>query len=150
MPIAFSFRRYTCYKSNTATTEADYQQVNFEPNGGVKVQMIYKICSREEWEAAVVKGRFDGAAVDIADGFIHFSTGAQLRETASKHFRGQSHLVLLRFDERALGDDLKWEVSRGGDLFPHLYSSLKTDLALDVLDLSPDADGVPCVPAEIS
>ena len=91
--------------------------------------MIYKICSRELWDNAVKEGRFAGAPIDLQDGFIHFSTAKQVKETAAKHFAGQDDLLLIEFDESEFGDDLKWEVSRGGDLFPHLYAELPPDAA---------------------
>ncbi len=90
---------------------------------------IYKIISRTEWELAKTNGVFHGAAVDIADGFIHFSTATQATETAAKHFAGQSDLLLVGIPSAALGEPLKWEPSRGGQLFPHLYGSLDTALA---------------------
>lgn len=90
--------------------------------------IIYKIMSSEEWQAAEMEGRFIGSAVDIADGFIHFSTGAQAVETARRHFAGRDGLVLVSVDAVALAAVLKWEPSRGGDLFPHLYQPL--DLAM--------------------
>jgi uncharacterized protein (DUF952 family) len=83
---------------------------------------IYKIVSEGEWRAAEAAGRFEGSAVDRQDGFIHFSTAAQAPETAAKHFAGAHDLLLVAVDAAAL--DLKWEVSRGGALFPHLYGSL--------------------------
>lgn len=89
--------------------------------------LIYKICSRELWQAAEQAGRFEGASIDLADGFIHFSTAEQARETAAKHFAGQADLVLVAVEEDRLGAALKYEVSRGGALFPHLYAPL--DLA---------------------
>ena len=85
---------------------------------------IYKICDREEWESAVAQGVFRGSAVDRSDGFIHFSAARQVRETARRHFAGRPELVLLAIEAEALGADLKWEKSRGGDLFPHLYAPL--------------------------
>ena len=85
---------------------------------------IYKICDREEWESALARGVFTGSAVDRRDGFIHFSAGYQLRETARRHFAGRRDLVLLTIETEALGPHLKWEKSRGGDLFPHLYGPL--------------------------
>ncbi len=85
---------------------------------------IYKICEREQWRAAEAAGQFRGSAVDARDGFIHFSTAAQLAETASKHFAKASDLILVAVDSAALGAELKWERSRGGDLFPHLYAAL--------------------------
>jgi uncharacterized protein (DUF952 family) len=85
------------------------------------VTLIYKIASLEEWREALAAGRFDGAAVDLMDGYIHFSTAGQTRETAAKHFAGREHLVLAALDADALGEQLVWEPSRGGELFPHLY-----------------------------
>ncbi len=84
---------------------------------------IYKICGRALWRAAQTDGQFRGTPDDIRDGFIHFSTGAQLAETAAKHFAKQGDLILLAVDA-ALGPSLRWEPSRGGDLFPHLYGVL--------------------------
>ena len=86
--------------------------------------LIYKIATAEQWRQAQRDGRFAGAPVDLADGFIHFSTAETVRETAAKHFSGQSELVLAAVDAQGLGDKLKWEVSRGGALFPHLYHEL--------------------------
>lgn len=96
---------------------------------------IYKIVSRREWEIAVSRGVFDGAPVDLADGFIHFSTAAQVAETAARHFAGKSDLLLVAIETQALGDALKWEPSRGGDLFPHLYAPLPTRLAVQTTPL---------------
>jgi len=88
------------------------------------VTTIYKICSRAEWQAAEARGAFRGSAVDLRDGFIHFSAAAQLAETAAKHFAGQSDLMLIAADAEALGAALKWERSRNDELFPHLYGAL--------------------------
>ena len=82
-----------------------------------------------------------GAPIDLADGYIHFSTAAQVAETAAKHFFGQSGLVLVAIDPQTLGPALKWEVSRGGALFPHLYASLATADALWAKPLPLDAEG---------
>lgn len=87
--------------------------------------LIYKILSRPEWDAFRAAGQTLGAPVDLADGFIHFSAAPQLAETAARHFADQSDLVLVAFEADALGDALKWEASRGGALFPHLYRALK-------------------------
>ena len=87
--------------------------------------LIYKIVPAALWRAAEALAQFDGAPVDVADGFIHFSTAAQVRETAAKHFGGQRDLLLLAVEAERLGDALKWEPSRGGDLFPHLYGKLR-------------------------
>jgi uncharacterized protein (DUF952 family) len=88
------------------------------------VTTIFKICEGESWRAAEAAGAFRGSDVDMRDGFIHFSTAAQVAGTASKHFAGQSGLMLVAVDGEALGPALKWERSRGNDLFPHLYAAL--------------------------
>ena len=86
---------------------------------------IYKILPGAMWTEAQEEGIFRGAPVDRADGYIHFSTAAQVAETAAKHFQGQDNLVLVAVDAEKLGDALRWEPSRGGALFPHLYGNLK-------------------------
>jgi uncharacterized protein (DUF952 family) len=88
------------------------------------VTTIYKICEWAEWQEAQRDGRYSGSAVDRRDGFIHFSTATQAVETAEKHFAGQKDLVLIAVDADALGAALKWEPSRGGALFPHLYGAM--------------------------
>ena len=85
---------------------------------------LYKIVAAAHWQAAVHDGVFRGSAVDLRDGYIHFSTAAQVEETAAKHFAGQDGLLLISVDDVRLGDGLKWEPSRGGALFPHLYGEL--------------------------
>jgi uncharacterized protein (DUF952 family) len=97
--------------------------------------LIYKIVSGESWENAVKTGVFAGAAIDLADGFIHFSDAAQVEETARRHFAGAEGLVLVAFRVERFGDDLKWEPSRGGALFPHLYGAVDPALALWVKPL---------------
>lgn len=87
--------------------------------------MIFKIFRRPEWNAFRDAGETLGAPVDLADGFIHFSTGGQVAETAAKHFATESDLVLVAVDPDRLGPALRWEPSRGGQLFPHLYRALK-------------------------
>jgi uncharacterized protein (DUF952 family) len=101
---------------------------------------IYKICPAAMWEAAVAAGVFTGSPIDLKDGFIHFSTAAQAGETAAKHFAGQNALVLAAFDDGALSP-LRYEPSRGGQLFPHLYGPLDPKLALWVKPLALRADG---------
>ncbi len=103
--------------------------------------VIFKIAPRPLWQEAVEKGIFSGAPVDLADGFIHFSAAHQVRETARRHFAGQSGLIIAAFDSDTLGDALRWEASRGGDLFPHLYAPLPVTAALSVADLPLGADG---------
>jgi uncharacterized protein (DUF952 family) len=107
------------------------------------VSLVYKIVSREAWETAVAAGRFDGAAIDLKDGYIHLSPGALAQDTARLHFHGQSGLVLVTLETDSLGEGVKWEPSRGGQLFPHLYGPLDPALALSVADIPLDADGVP-------
>jgi uncharacterized protein (DUF952 family) len=85
---------------------------------------IYKICENALWREAERAGLFRGAPVDARDGFIHFSTAAQVRETAARHFAGAADLMLIAVEAAALGGAVRWEVSRGGDLFPHLYGPL--------------------------
>jgi uncharacterized protein (DUF952 family) len=103
--------------------------------------LIYKIISKELWQNAETAGLFKGAPVDIADGFIHFSTTTQVQETARRHFKGQHDLLLLTLDDQDLGDALIYEPSRGGDLFPHLYAPLVTKLVKRVVPLPLLADG---------
>ena len=89
-------------------------------------QVAYKIVDAAEWRAAVAEGRYEGAPVDLADGYIHMSTQEQLAETARRHFAGRSDLLLLSVDLSRFDDELVWEPSRGGDLFPHLYRDLRS------------------------
>jgi uncharacterized protein (DUF952 family) len=105
--------------------------------------LIYKILPRAEWNGALAQGRFDGSPIDLQDGYIHFSTAAQAQETAAKHFRGQADLVVVAVEAEALGAALRWEPSRGGQLFPHLYALLDPSLAKDVSEAPLDADGIP-------
>ena len=105
---------------------------------------VYKICSAKLWENAAAEGVFKGAAIDLEDGYIHFSTAAQAEETARRHFRNHGDLVLVTIDTREL--DITWEPSRGGDLFPHLYADLPTSAAVHVTPLACDENGVPKPP----
>lgn len=102
--------------------------------------VIYKILPETLWAQAEARGVFTGAPIDHADGYIHFSTAAQARETAARHFAGQHGLLLVAVDAQTLGAALKWEVSRGGALFPHLYAPLRLGDRLWVkpLPLGPD------------
>lgn len=104
-------------------------------------QTIYKICPESLWREAQSLGVFEGAPVDLADGFIHFSTADQVTETAAKHFAGQRELLLVAVDAAMLGSKLKYEVSRGGALFPHLYGALELASVLWVRPLPLDAEG---------
>jgi uncharacterized protein (DUF952 family) len=103
---------------------------------------IYKILSAAQWEGAQRAGVFEGSELDLADGYIHFSTGPQARETAAKHFAGQADLLLLTVDsQRCPPAALRWEPSRGGALFPHLYANLELSSVVAVDELPLDADG---------
>jgi|TARA_B110001452_G_scaffold19544_1_gene15742 uncharacterized protein (DUF952 family) len=92
------------------------------------MQYVYKVCSTKEWADATEVGFFLGSEVDINDGFIHLSTITQIEVTVSKHFAGQKNLVIIQFDVKKLENKLKWEPSRDGDLFPHYYGNIKTNL----------------------
>jgi uncharacterized protein (DUF952 family) len=111
-------------------------------------QRVFKVVPRDQWDAACRIGTFAGSADDARDGFIHLSTATQLAGTLAKHFRGKDDLVLVAFDARALGEELKWEVSRGGEDFPHLYAPLSTALALSLHALGLGEDGVPQLPED--
>ena len=89
---------------------------------------IYKIVSAKEWLEAEAENRFRGSALDLKDGYIHFSTLEQVTETAARHFAGQDDLLLVAVDATRLGEALKWEPSRGGALFPHLYEALALEM----------------------
>jgi uncharacterized protein (DUF952 family) len=107
-------------------------------------QMIYHMCPEEIWREAVRRGEYRGTEDDRRDGFIHFSTAAQIAESARRHRAGQRGLVLLAIDAARLGDRLKWEKSRGGALFPHLYGPLHPDevARIDPLPLGPDGEHI--------
>ena len=109
-------------------------------------KLIYKIVSKTMWDKAEAASVFEGASIDLEDGYIHFSTAEQAEETAAKHFAGQNDLLLVAVDASSLGDALKWEASRGGALFPHLYASLKTDDAAWVKELPLAKDGTHVFP----
>ena len=112
--------------------------------------MIFKIVEREAWRAACRDGAFHGSADDLRDGFIHFSTADQVRETAARHFTGLSDLLLVAVDDAALGDALAWEPSRGGALFPHLHGFLPTASAIWEKPLALDDAGIPVIPEDIT
>lgn len=104
-------------------------------------EFIFKICRRQDWQSALDAGYFEGAGIDLTDGFIHFSSAAQITATAARHFAGQHDLVLLRLPVRRLPDAqavLKWESAGSGDLFPHLYGGFATDLVDKVWPLPLD------------
>jgi uncharacterized protein (DUF952 family) len=112
-------------------------------------QTIYRMCRRAEWERAASNGVYAGSSQDTADGFLHFSTAGQVVESAARHRAGQDKLVLLAVDAAHLGDALKWEKSRGGALFPHLYGPLPLDAVGAVHDLPLGPDGTHVFPAHV-
>ncbi|MCB5175609.1 MULTISPECIES: DUF952 domain-containing protein [Microvirga] len=105
------------------------------------MKTIYKICPEPLWRNAEKAGFFEGAPIDIIDGYLHFSTAQQVRETAARHFAGQGDLLLIAIDESRLGEALRYEPSRGGDLFPHLYATLPLSAVLWVKPLPLGSDG---------
>lgn len=110
--------------------------------------MIYKIFRADEWSDMQANGQTNGAPVDLADGFIHFSTATQAQGTLDKHFAGETQLTLLACDATTLGDDLRWEPSRGGDLFPHLFRPLTIADILWSRPIQSGADGHDTGPLE--
>jgi uncharacterized protein (DUF952 family) len=111
-----------------------------------RVALIYHMCLHQEWEPALKSGTYPGSSQDRADGFIHFSTAEQLPASARRHRMGQEGLVLLAVDPQALGESLRWEPSRRGALFPHLYGMLPAAAVRSVRDIPLDAQGVPLLP----
>jgi uncharacterized protein (DUF952 family) len=111
--------------------------------------LVYKILTESAWRDAVRAGAFRGSADDHRDGFIHLSTARQLEGTLARHFRGQDGLLLVAFQARMLGPELRWEPSRGGELFPHLYGPLPAALALWTRALGACEDGMPRLPADL-
>lgn len=111
--------------------------------------LIYKICPRALWREAEAAGQFTGAPIDRQDGYIHFSTAAQVAETAARHFAGQDDLLLVAVEAEALGDGLRYEPSRGGDLFPHLYGPLPLSAVVAVDEMPLDGHGRHAFPAGI-
>lgn len=101
--------------------------------------LIYKIMTADQYQGLAATGSFAGAPIDLADGYIHISAGDQVAGTLAKHFAGQTDLTLLAIEADTLGDDLKWERSRGGALFPHLYRALRVEDVVWVKPLT-DAD----------
>ena len=107
----------------------------------------YKILTRDQWDRLRAVGIFEGAPVDLADGYIHLSAKAQTAETVAKHFAGQDDLILAMVDLAALGDKVKWEPSRGGQLFPHLYGPLPMGAVVTKAVLRIGGDGKHSFPA---
>jgi uncharacterized protein (DUF952 family) len=111
---------------------------------------VYKICSRVALEEARRGGRFDGSADDHRDGFIHLSAGSQVAGTLAQYFAGQRELVLLTVEPERLGERLRWEQSRGGELFPHLYGPLDLAHVISVEALELQEDGSHRLPEGIA
>ena len=112
--------------------------------------LVYKIATMAQWRAAESERRFLGAPIDLADGYIHFSSAETVRETAARHFAGQGDLLLVAVEAEKLGPALKWEVSRGGALFPHLYAPLALDDVSWTKPLPLGADGVHLFPETLA
>lgn len=112
-------------------------------------RIVFKVMSAAEWTAAEAVGGYHGGDDDRRDGFIHFSTALQLPETLRRHFAQRPDLVLLAVDADTLGDELKWEPSRGGALFPHLYGSMPCDAVHRVWPLALGADGTHILPRDM-
>ncbi|SDI53203.1 Uncharacterized conserved protein, DUF952 family [Bradyrhizobium lablabi] len=110
------------------------------------VPTIYKISPASAWREAERQGVYKGSADDLRDGFIHFSTAAQVAETARKHYFGQTGLFLIAVDAEALGDALRWERSRNDELFPHLYGELDIGAVTAILDMRARSDGYHDIP----
>lgn len=110
------------------------------------MQKIYKICPAAAWRDAERAGTYRGSADDLRDGFMHFSTAAQVAGTARQHFAGQRDLLLIAVDADALGEALRFEPSRGGDLFPHLYGALDLGAVLSVQEVPLQPDGTHALP----
>ncbi len=106
-------------------------------------RVAYKLVDAGEWQAARAVGAYEGSAVDRADGYIHMSTAAQLAETARRHYAGRDGLVLVEVTLDELGEALRWEASRGGDLFPHHYGPLPLSAARSERGLAVNMDGAP-------
>lgn len=117
---------------------------------GARAARVYKICLKAEWEKTLTVGLYAGSPDDLRDGFIHLSTAEQVAGTLARHFAGRADLVLIALDTDQLGDALKWEPSRGGALFPHLYVPLSPSSALAVSPLALGADGRHILPPEVA
>lgn len=111
--------------------------------------LVYKIFRDSEWQALQDDGRSKGSLLDLTDGFVHLSTAEQVRETAAKHFASHADLMLLAFEAEVLRKDLKWETSRNGALFPHLYRALELNEMKWVKPL-PLVNGEHAFPDEVS
>ena len=116
---------------------------------GAMSEIIYKVVRTTEWDAAREAGVFKGSADDERDGFIHLSLAAQLKGTLEKHFAGEDGLLLVSLVAAGFGSELRWETSRGGENFPHLYAPLKVSLVHSVVPICRDDDGRPILPSDL-
>jgi uncharacterized protein (DUF952 family) len=112
-------------------------------------RIIFRLLDADAWVAAQRTGSFAGSEQDVQDGFIHFSTAEQVAETAARHYAGQSNLLLLWVRADALGEALRWEPSRGGALFPHLYAALAISAVERAEPLPLGTDGLHVLPARL-
>ena len=106
------------------------------------MNLLYKVCSKDDWDKAILKKFYCGSEIDNKDGFIHLSTKKQLNETVKNHFRGKKNLLVISFSTKKIQDNLKWEVSRNGDLFPHYYGNLETKFAVETYNLQLNTNGI--------
>ena len=106
------------------------------------MSLIFKVCKKNEWEEAVNQGFYNGSDIDIKDGYIHFSTKEQIKETVEKHFKKQNNLIVIAFNTNDLINDLKWEPARNGSLFPHYYGCIDTNLAKKIYFLELGTDSI--------
>jgi uncharacterized protein (DUF952 family) len=113
-------------------------------------ETIYRLLAAEVWQRTQLAGHFLGTEHDLRDGFIHFSTAAQVAETAARHYPGQAGLLLLRVKASALGAALRWEPSRGGALFPHLYAALPVEAVSRAEPLELDSEGRHVFPDDLT
>lgn len=111
--------------------------------------MIFKLFRNQEWNSAKSAGVFAGSSDDLRDGYLHFSTASQVRTTYDRYFAQEHNPILAAVDSHALGEALKWEVSRGGEKFPHLYRALKLAEVHSVFEIRRDENGCPIFPLEI-
>ena len=109
-------------------------------------QFVYKVASREIYDASLAAGSFVGQPIDLKDGYIHFSSATQLGETIRLYFAGLGDQVLFQVPVAPFGEALKWEASRGGDLFPHLFATLPMSAVSNVARLDVPADGIALLP----
>ena len=111
---------------------------------------IYKILTPDQWSAFQSDASFAGAPIDLSDGYIHFSTAEQAKETADKYFADHNDIVLLELDAEAFAENLKWEPSRGGALFPHLYATLSIESIQESWTMQRGSDGMFSYPDELN